>query len=210
MKDTNLKIIKGDLEHDSIDFNFSKRNNAHKTCSLIRTVVSGFYDLPLEAYNSKSRKRNIIALKQATVFLIKNALPNATLAYIGSEVGGYDHASVIHCLKTIRNLIDTDPFTRNEIKELSKRFDAEADNFSLKIGLDKDYYFIDMNNCTSIKISENKAIVLTNFSDEDISTFVEKNQLYFNESLMVIKPKQHTKTSLFILEKNGDNDDLTN
>ena len=207
MKEPKLRIIKSDVNEDYIDSNFNKRIHANKTCSLIRAVVSRFYDLPLEAYNSKSRKRNIIALKQATVFLIRNALPNATLAYIGSEVGGYDHATVIHSLKQIRNLIDTDPFTRKEIKELNKQFDAEATDFNLKIGFDADYYFIDMNNCTSIKISEEKSIVLTNFSDEEVSEFLAKNHLYFNESLMVIKPKKHTKTSLFILEKNKDNSD---
>jgi chromosomal replication initiator protein len=54
------------------------------------------------------------------MFFSKN-LTKASLASIGSHIGGKDHATVLHACKTVNNLIDTDKHFRNQITEIEKK-----------------------------------------------------------------------------------------
>jgi chromosomal replication initiator protein len=49
------------------------------------------------------------------------SLTKASLASIGSHIGGKDHATVLHACKTVNNLIDTDKHFRNQINDIEKK-----------------------------------------------------------------------------------------
>jgi chromosomal replication initiator protein len=54
------------------------------------------------------------------MFFSKN-LTKASLATIGSQIGGKDHATVLHACKTVNNLIETDKRFRIQIDEIEKK-----------------------------------------------------------------------------------------
>lgn len=56
---------------------------------------------------TKSRKRNIVQARQLSMYFSKK-YTKAPLITIGEQCGGKDHATVIHSLKTVTNLFDTD------------------------------------------------------------------------------------------------------
>ena len=76
-------------------------------CEEMRTSQSDFF--------TKSRKRNIVQARQLSMYFSKK-YTKAPLTVIGEQCGGKDHATVIHALKTVANLLETD-----------KMFSATAD-----------------------------------------------------------------------------------
>ncbi len=53
-----------------------------------------------------SRKREYVLARQISMILSMN-YSGKSLAYVGREHGGRDHATVLHAIKTITNLLDT-------------------------------------------------------------------------------------------------------
>jgi len=90
------------------------------TIEYIQKVVCDYYKIPLEQMLGKTRKREIVQARQISMYFSKN-LTKASLASIGSKIGGKDHATVLHACKTVNNLIDTDKHFRNQIHEIEKR-----------------------------------------------------------------------------------------
>ena len=54
------------------------------------------------------------------MFFSKN-MTKSSLASIGAQIGGKDHATVLHACKTVNNLIDTDKHFRHQIAEIEKK-----------------------------------------------------------------------------------------
>jgi len=69
---------------------------------------------------SKTRKREIVQARQVAMYFSKN-LTKSSLATIGAQIGGKDHATVLHACKTVNNLIDTDKRFRTQITEIEKK-----------------------------------------------------------------------------------------
>ena len=90
------------------------------TIEYIQKIVCDYYKIPIDLIQGKTRKREIVQARQVSMFFSKN-LTKASLASIGSHIGGKDHATVLHACKTVNNLIDTDKHFRNQITEIEKK-----------------------------------------------------------------------------------------
>ena len=55
------------------------------------------------------------------MFFAKSYTKNS-LATIGAQIGGKDHATVLHACKTVNNLIETDKRFKRYITDIEKRF----------------------------------------------------------------------------------------
>ena len=167
-----------------------------KVTELIQKVVSTYYDLPITAYKSKSRKRQVIKMKQATVYFLKRMLPKATLVNIG-RVMEYNHATILHSLKSVSNLYETDRETKKDIDALEKMLQFESDSKKGYGNIDEDYYYIGLDDCFSYKLTNNKAIVFSGLSTDEIQEIIA---ILRPGIIPTPLPKQHSKTGLFILE----------
>ncbi|TFH48282.1 MAG: chromosomal replication initiator protein DnaA, partial [Bacteroidia bacterium] len=90
------------------------------TIDYIQKVVCEYYKIPVDLMQGKTRKREIVQARQVSMYFSKS-LTKASLASIGSLIGGKDHATVLHACKTVNNLIDTDRHFRNQINEIEKK-----------------------------------------------------------------------------------------
>jgi chromosomal replication initiator protein len=90
------------------------------TIDYIQKVVCEYYKIPVDLMQGKTRKREIVQARQVSMYFSKN-LTKASLASIGSSIGGKDHATVLHACKTVNNLIDTDRHFRSQILEIEKK-----------------------------------------------------------------------------------------
>ena len=90
------------------------------TIEYIQKIVCDYYKIPIELIQGKTRKREIVQARQVSMYFSKS-LTKASLASIGSHIGGKDHATVLHACKTVNNLIDTDKHFRNQINEIEKK-----------------------------------------------------------------------------------------
>ncbi|MHC5310417.1 chromosomal replication initiator protein DnaA [Myroides sp. LJL116] len=102
---------------------FVKNVKREISIDFIQSVVSDYFEIDTEVLRSKTRKRNIAQARQLAMFFAKKYTKNS-LASIGSQIGGRDHATVLHACKTIDNLIETD-----------KEFKKYHDDINLKFNM---------------------------------------------------------------------------
>ena len=107
--DINLaRKVVGDLS------SYDKKNI---TIDDIINTVSDYYGVEVNALNTRSRKREVVLVRQVAMFLAKKYLDMST-SKIGQYIGNRDHATVLHACKTITNLAETDKQFRNELNEI--------------------------------------------------------------------------------------------
>jgi len=115
----NRKEITIDLARKMID-KLVKNTKRELSIDYIQKVVCDYFNMPAEVINSKTRKREIVQARQIAMFFAKS-LTKSSLATIGSQIGGKDHATVLHACKTVNNLIETDKRFRSYIDEIEKK-----------------------------------------------------------------------------------------
>jgi chromosomal replication initiator protein len=86
----------------------------------IQKAVCGYFNLTSEGMLSKSQKREIVQARQIAMYLSRN-LTKDSLASIGAQIGGKDHATVLHAFKTVRDLMDTDKHFKQYVVEIEKQ-----------------------------------------------------------------------------------------
>lgn len=101
------KLVKNSQQDISIDF--------------IKTTVCDYFNIAMDQLKSKTRKREIVQSRQVAMYFAKNYTKNS-LASIGSQIGGKDHATVLHACKTVNNLMETDKRFKRCIQDIEKRF----------------------------------------------------------------------------------------
>jgi chromosomal replication initiator protein len=115
----NKKEITLDLTKEMID-KLIKSTKREISIDYIQKVVCNYYNIGLEQLQSKTRKREIVQARQVAMFFSKS-LTKSSLATIGSQIGGKDHATVLHACKTVNNLIETDKRFRLQVDEIGKK-----------------------------------------------------------------------------------------
>ena len=115
----NKKAITIDLARQMID-KFVKNTAREISIDFIQKIVCDYFDIPVEAINSKTRKRDIVQARQLAMYYSKKHT-KASLATIGLHCGNKDHATVLHACRTVNNLIETDKQFRTYVEEIEKR-----------------------------------------------------------------------------------------
>ena len=67
---------------------------------------------------SPSRKRQIVQARQIAMYECRNLVPSCSLSTIGAELGGKDHATVLHACTTVQNLMSTDRAFRQYVNDI--------------------------------------------------------------------------------------------
>lgn len=115
----NKKTIDLELAKRMID-KFVKNTTREISIDYIQKVVCDYFDMPIEAINSKTRKREIVQARQLAMFFSKKHTKNS-LATIGLHCGNKDHATVLHACRTVNNLVETDKQFRVYVEEINKK-----------------------------------------------------------------------------------------
>ena len=72
----------------------------------IKRIVARYFDMMPQTLNIKTRKPGIMIPRQIAHYFC-NEHKLGTLGYIGKNVGGKDHATVLHSIKSVKNMIET-------------------------------------------------------------------------------------------------------
>lgn len=86
---------------------------------IVRTVCE-YFNITRETLLSKSRKRQIVQARQIAMYECRNLIQNCSLSTIGSELGGKDHATVLHACSTVQDLMSTDKTFRQYVTDIEK------------------------------------------------------------------------------------------
>ncbi len=84
--------------------------------SIIKTVCQ-HYDVNEEYLQTKSRKKDIVLIRQIAMYFSKKYTSNS-LERIGQAIGGRDHATVLHAYKLIKTQCELDNSFREEVAEI--------------------------------------------------------------------------------------------
>ena len=87
--------------------------------SIQRTVVQ-YYDLELSDMTSRRRPKNIAHARQVAMYLSRKLTKNS-LMEIGDAFGGRDHGTIIHAVKKVSSLVETESETRQTVEHLKSR-----------------------------------------------------------------------------------------
>lgn len=84
----------------------------------IQESVCEYFNITREELLSASRKRQIVQARQISMYLSRNLLTNCSLATIGNETGGKDHATVLHACNTVSDLMATDRSFKRYVSDI--------------------------------------------------------------------------------------------
>lgn len=116
----NRKAITVDLAKQIIN-DFTIKATHEVSVDYIINVVCQNRNVNLEDFNTLSRKRNIVQARQLAMYFCKK-YTKASLNIIGSQCGNKDHATVLHSIRAVENMIDTDNEFRQIVKDIEKNF----------------------------------------------------------------------------------------
>lgn len=89
------------------------------TLDEIQRKVAEFYRLKLADLHGVRRNRAVVRPRQIAMYLAKQ-LTTRSFPEIGRSFGGRDHTTVIHAVRTIESLIESDPAIREDVDLLEK------------------------------------------------------------------------------------------
>jgi hypothetical protein len=172
-------------------------NDVERSINFIKDVVCSYYNLDNDIYESKSRQSNLVKAKHIAIFIAKKQL-SLTLVDVGNAFK-FDHSNIVYIVKKIEGYIEFDPRLRKEIEEIQNiiRFKATE-----KLRLEQDYYYIPLNEFSSIKPDQDKAVLFKGFSEEELNSIVifdkRTGKPFFKNELEI---RKHYNQNFYILEK---------
>lgn len=94
--------------------------NTDISISKIQSTVCEYFGISAESMISKTRKREIVQARQIAMYLGRSHT-KTSLASIGAQIGGKDHATVLHACNTVSDLIETDRNFRQYVSDIEKQ-----------------------------------------------------------------------------------------
>ena len=87
-------------------------------------VVCQYFGITKEEMFLNTRKREIVQARKIAMFYAKK-ITKLSLADIGNNIGGKDHATVLHACKTVNDNCDTDAFYKFKVDEIAHKLDPQ-------------------------------------------------------------------------------------
>jgi chromosomal replication initiator protein len=103
---------------------FCKRSSMikddRKKAEVIRRVVCSYLGLPEMVIVSRGRKGYVVEARQMAMFFIRK-YTRLSLKQTGLEFGGLDHATVIHAVQTVNNILTYDKLYMRKFKDVENQ-----------------------------------------------------------------------------------------
>ena len=102
----------------SITENVVGQTKSEVTIDKVQENVCEYFNISRDDLLSNSRKRQIVQARQIAMYLCRNLISNCSLSTIGSEIGGKDHATVMHACMTVSDLMSTDKTFKKYVSDI--------------------------------------------------------------------------------------------
>ncbi|CCW17730.1 Chromosomal replication initiator protein DnaA [Sphingobium indicum BiD32] len=127
----NKLVAYGQLTGRAIDLDFAQgmladavRANARRiTVDEIQKVCAAHYKIDASEMRSKRRARAVARPRQVAMYLAKKMTPRS-LPEIGRIFGGRDHSTVIHAVRTIEGLRESNPDIDADVRALLRQLEG--------------------------------------------------------------------------------------
>jgi chromosomal replication initiator protein len=115
----NHRPVTVELAKEMVD-KYVKSTAKEISVEYIQKMVGEYFGIPVEKINANKRDREVVQPRQICMYFAKK-YTKLPLANIGSLCGGRDHATVLHAVKTISNLYETDRKMKSDVDEIDKK-----------------------------------------------------------------------------------------
>jgi chromosomal replication initiator protein len=100
----------------------SDRTSREISIENIQKIVSEHFDLTVEKIVGKNRKRNIVVTRQLAIYFSKK-MTDLSLKEIGKHFGDRDHATILHSIKTVKDLMQFEPMFIETVNKLEHKLE---------------------------------------------------------------------------------------
>ena len=116
-----IEYISNNIDNNIIPNYVDKREEEKITTDDVKQMVCKYFNINDELLCSASRKQEIVYVRQIAIYMA-NKYTEDSHVQIGKSIGGRNHSTVIHSIKQVNNLIDTEPKTRTDLEAIEKMF----------------------------------------------------------------------------------------
>lgn len=95
--------------------NIVGEDDSYLTVDKVQDTVCDYFGISRDTLLSPTRKRQIVQARQISMYLCRKLIDNISLATIGNETGGKDHATVLHACNTVSDLCATDRVFKKDV-----------------------------------------------------------------------------------------------
>ena len=159
----------------------------------ILKVVEMYSEIEEDFYYRKTRKIEYVRARHLAMYFAKK-YTKLSLKSIGKKFKK-DHSTVIHGIDRIENGIKYEKIIKESVKNLEQIINTRVNAMLGDVNIERDYYYIDLNNIYSLKIDDTKSIILNGFNQEEAYLLMNSFKIIKEEI------KQHENTGMYILEK---------
>lgn len=92
---------------------------------LLRTVAD-YFSIPPEELINRKRDRKTTLARHVAVYLMREGY-NCSLTEIGKELGGRNHATILHGYEKIANELSVNPALSSQIEEIKEQLNSQKD-----------------------------------------------------------------------------------
>lgn len=169
-------------------------------CEMLFETIEDYFCLDADFVSAKTRKREFVYARQIAMYLLDKHT-EYSLTRIGKMFNNKDHATVYHAKKMITGFIQTNRTIKSEVNDIETIVLSKLNLLSKKQTPNPSYYYINFDNYTSIRLSDNKGILLTGYTKQEIM------QILFRLEMSSAELRIHENTGHYILEKLSNNSD---
>jgi hypothetical protein len=177
-------------------FTDSNEVTQNKLMDFILKLVQNYYDVDEDYYKRKTRRYEILFPRQVAIYLIRKNT-KLSLNSIGEKFEK-NHATIINAIKRISGFMQVDKKVKTQINDIQQTISLKSESALNGYNLHELFYYIDLNNFESLRMGENKSILLTGFSEQELEQL--KNVFVGIEEF-----RKHNNTGMYILEKKQEN-----
>jgi hypothetical protein len=173
---------------------------------LAKEVVASYYQREVDEFEQRTRKREIVKMRQVTAYVVRTLLPKISLQSMGKIIGDKDHATILYSIRKISGHMSIYPVFKKEVEEIINILSAMTEKTEwFWDNLKKDHFYVNLSRVKVLRLSNDAAVVFTGVTEETIKNI--RDQFFSNETEIT----ELNNTGLYILEKihknenNGDN-----
>jgi hypothetical protein len=147
-------------------FTDSNEVTQNKLMDFILKLVQNYYDVDEDYYKRKTRRYEILFPRQVAIYLIRKNT-KLSLNSIGEKFEK-NHATIINAIKRISGFMQVDKKVKTQINDIQQTISLKSESALNGYNLNELFYYIDLNNFESLRMGENKSILLTGFSEQEL------------------------------------------
>jgi chromosomal replication initiator protein len=117
------KLSGADITPEAVNKLLTSMASKQDIKQLLR-IVADYFAIPVEELTNKRRDKKTTLARHIAVYLLREGY-NCSLSEIGKELGGRNHATILHGYEKIAGALSTNPHLRDQVAEIRERLSSE-------------------------------------------------------------------------------------